>query len=81
MNISEHTRILKAYIDRLTIAELETITRAVGKCWHESFNGNQGSQEDADLKLYSAIMDSLGSMQTHDRDSISAVVSKIVNRT
>ena len=80
VNISEHTRILKAYIDRLPLAELEKIMNASHRTWHEQLNGNANSQEDADFKLYAAIMDGLGNMLTHDRHNITAAIHSIINR-
>ena len=80
MNISEHTRILKAYIDRLPLAELEKIMKASHRTWHEQLNGNANSQEDADFKLYATIMNGLGNMLTHDRHNITTIVSNIVRR-
>ena len=80
MNISEHTRILKAYLDRLTLADLELIYQASRKTYEQQLNGNANSQEDADFKLYVAIMDGLGNMLTHDRHNITAAIHSIINR-
>lgn len=80
MNISEHTRIFKAYIDRMPLAELEKIIQVNNRSWHESLNGNAGSQRDAMTDLFSAIMEALEAMSGHDRTMIAAEVSSIVNR-
>ena len=80
MNISEHTRILKAYLDRLTLADLDLIYQASRKTYEQQLNGNANSQEDADFKLYAAIMDGLGNMLTHDRHNITAAIHSIINR-
>ena len=80
MNISEHTRILKAYLDRLTLADLDFIYQASRKTYEQQLNGNANSQEDADFKLYAAIMDGLGNMLTHDRHNITADIHRIINR-
>lgn len=80
MNISEHTRILKAYLDRLTLADLELIYQASRKTYEQQLNGNANSQEDADFKLYVAIMNGLGNMLTHDRHNITANIHSIINR-
>lgn len=81
MNISEHTRILKAYIDRMPLADLERVMQANNRVWHEVFNGNAGSQREASTDLFSAIMDALGHMSGHDRNMIAAEIQAIVHRT
>lgn len=80
MNISEHTKIFRSYIDRTSLADLKLILDAVERCWREQNNGNRNSQEQADFALYSAIMGSLERMLTHDRHNISVLIHNIVRR-
>lgn len=80
MNISEHTRIYKAYINRTSLADLRIILDALERCWREQNSGNRGSQEEADFALHSVIMGSLERMLSSDRQNITSIVSRIVNR-
>jgi hypothetical protein len=81
MNISEHTRIFCAYINRCTLADLEMILEASRRAWQEQANGNRGSQDEAAFRLHSTIMCTLEKMSSRDRDTLANVVSAIVNRT
>lgn len=80
VNISEHTRILKAYIDRLPLAELEKIMNASHRTWHEQLNGNANSQLDASTKLFAVIMEGLESLSSYDRNNLTAAIHRIINR-
>lgn len=81
MNISEHTQILKAYVDRLTVADLDLIASAVRRAWQEQLNGNAGSQARADGGVRSAIESALSNLSTGDRFNIASITSKTINRT
>ena len=80
MNISEHTRILKAYIDRMTIADLDRICEANRSAWNQAMNGNANSQLDASTKLFAVIMEGLESMTSYDRNNLTAAIHRIINR-
>jgi DNA-binding FadR family transcriptional regulator len=80
MNISEHTRIFKSYIDRMRFDDIEKINDCVMNCMQQTLNGNANSQLDADFALHTAIMTAMESLLTHDRDNITKIVSNTVNR-
>lgn len=80
MNVAEHAKILKSYIDRLSMADLQNIVKVHQYCWDEQLNGNAGSQKTEDEHLYSVILNSLGQMLTHDRDNIAFIIDKTINR-
>ena len=80
MNISEHTRIFKSYIDRMRFDDIEKINDCVMNCMQQTLNGNANSQLDADFALHTAIMTAMESLLTHDRDNITKIVSNVVNR-
>ena len=80
MNISEHTRIFKSYIDRMRFDDVEKINDCVMNCMQQTLNGNANSQLDADFALHTAIMTAMESLLTHDRDNITKIVSNNVNR-
>jgi hypothetical protein len=80
MNVSEHAKILKAYIDRLSMPDLKIITQVHGYCWDEQLNGNAESQRSEDEHLQSVILNALGQMLTHDRDNIARIIDNTLNR-
>jgi len=80
MNVSEHAKILKAYIDRLSMADLKIITQVHSFCWDEQLNGNAGSQRSEDEHLQSVILNALGQMLSHDRDNITRIIDNTLNR-
>lgn len=80
MNVSEHAKILKAYIDRLSTKDLKNILYDVHICWEEQNNGNAASQDAADKALHASILNIIGHMLTHDRDNISLIISNTLNR-
>lgn len=80
MNISEHTRILKAYIDRMTIADLDRICEANRSAWNQAMNGNANSQREAYTALYSEIMNTLENLVGRDLDNIAVEINRIINR-
>lgn len=81
MNISEHTQVLKAYIDRLTVADIDLIASAVRRTWNEQLNGNAGSQAGADDGLRSAIENALSNLSTGDRFNIAAITYRNLRTT
>ena len=80
LNISEHSKILKAYIDRLTMKDLKEILFQVETCKQEQLNGSNKSQQIADTYLQIAIMNALGGMLTSDRDNIGKVIKSTIER-
>ena len=80
MNVSEHSRILTAYIGRLKLHDLRNIVELVERCWREQANGNAGSQDKADLALRTGIMEAVGNMLSHDRNIIADTVTALVTR-
>ena len=80
MNVSEHSRILTAYILRLKLHDLRNIVELVEGCWREQANGNAGSQDKADLALRTGIMEGVGNMLNHDRNIIADTVTATVTR-
>lgn len=80
MNVSEHAKILKSYIDRLSIKDIQDILYHYESCHQESLNGNTNSQKSADVILQGAILNALVKMLPSDRDNITSIIDKTLNR-
>jgi hypothetical protein len=80
MNISEHARILSAYLTRLTHKDLERILEADAECWRAQANYGTNEQLRVQDKFRAVVLEAMGNMLTHDRDNIAQVVQKVVNR-
>lgn len=80
MNISEHSDILKAYVGRISLQDMRNILEAYEGCWQEQNNGNRGSQHHADIRLDTAIREAMGKMLSSDRDNITTIIGRKVNR-
>jgi len=80
MNISEHARILSAYLRRLNKKDLDRIIKADAKCWYASQNNGTNEQIKVQNEFDGVILDIMGNMLSHDRENITTIVAKIVNR-
>lgn len=80
MNISEHARILYAYLGRLTTKDLEAMLEADKQCWLASQNYGINEQIKRQNEYMGVVLDAMGNMATHDKDIIVKIVTDIVNR-
>jgi len=80
MNVSEHARILSAYLSRLSRKDLERILEADAKCWHASQNNGTNEQIRVQDQFNGVVLEAVGNMLAHDREIITTIVTKIVNR-
>jgi hypothetical protein len=80
MNVSEHARILSAYLSRLSRKDLERILEADAKCWHASQNNGTNEQIRVQDQFNGVVLEAMGNMLAHDRQNITTIVNKIVNR-
>lgn len=80
MNISEHARILYAYLGRLSTKDLEAILEADKKCWLASQNYGITEQIKRQNEYMGVVLDAMGNMMPHDKDIIVKIVTDIVNR-
>ena len=77
MKHSEHAQILKAFIERIGIVDLELILEAKRRTMQEAMNGNANSQEHADFQLHSIILGSVDRMLERDRWGITQTIDRI----
>lgn len=73
-----HTRLLMAYVSRLTVSQLERITEAQRNAWHQGMNGSTGAQLDAHNKLEATVKDVISEIIQWDKNVINTVVNKTV---
>lgn len=79
MNTTNHAKILKAYVDKLSINDLREIMYHHESCYQEYLNGNLSSQKNADLILKVSIMNIFERMLIRDKDSITRIITEIIN--
>lgn len=80
MKTSDHAKILKTYIDRLSIKDLRDILFHHESCYQEFLNGNAGSQKNADVVLRGAILNILEKMLASDKHNIERIIEKTLNQ-
>jgi len=80
MNISEHARILSAYLSRLTRKDLDRIMAAEQRWSGSVLNSNSSRQLELQAEFNGVILDVMGNMLQHDKQNITNIVTKIVNR-
>lgn len=80
MKVSDHAKIFKTYIDRLSIKELKDILYHHESCHQEFLNGNANSQKNADVVLYGAILNIFERMLSADKNGIERTIDQILNR-
>jgi hypothetical protein len=80
MNISEHSRIIYAYLARMKTKDLEAILEADKKCWLASQNNGIIEQIKRQNEFMGVVLDAMGNMMAHDKDIITKIVTDIVNR-
>lgn len=71
-----HARILKAYICRLKLADVDAIAAAYRACWREQNSGNRGSQESADRHLEQTIAAAIANALPSDIANIETIMRR-----
>jgi hypothetical protein len=80
MNVSEHAKILKAYIDKMSMKDLKDILYHKESCFEEHLHGTDASQKSADVILYASILNIIGNMMPVAREHIDSTIDKTLNR-
>jgi DNA-binding GntR family transcriptional regulator len=80
MNVSEHARILSAYLSRLTRKDFERILEADAKWRHACQNNGTNEQIRVQDQFNGVVLEAMGNMLAYDRQNITTIVNKIVNR-
>jgi hypothetical protein len=73
----DHTKILNAYLCRLTTADLENILKHDKKGWQEMLNGNRNSQAQAQAGFYAAVVNAVNNLSRHDLELIERAIEGI----
>lgn len=80
MKTSEHAKILKTYIDRLSTKDIKDILYHHESCQQEFLNGNAISQANADIILRGAILNIIEKMLVTDKNNIERIIEKTINK-
>lgn len=80
MKTSDHAKIFKAYIDRMSLKELKDVLYHHDSCYKEFLNGNANSQKNADIVLYATILNLFEKMLSADKKGIDSIIEKTFNR-
>ena len=78
MTTEQHTKILSAYLNRMTLADLRKITAQIESCWNSAMNHGNSKQREERVKLDSIIESAVLRMTDHDLSIVSDVVSEVV---
>ena len=73
----DHTKILNAYLCRLTRADLENILEHDKKGWQEMLNGNRNSQAQAQAGFYAAVANAISNLSRHDLEIIERAIDGV----
>lgn len=79
MKASDHTKIFKTYIDRMSLKELKDVLYQHDSCYQEFLNGNANSQKNADIVLYATILNIFERMLSVDKKGIDSIIEKTFN--
>ena len=74
----DHTRILNAYLSRLTIGDIENIVKKNMICCNEMLNGNANGQLDAEAGMYAAISQAIDNLTRSDKLLIESILRDCV---
>lgn len=73
----DHTRILNAYLSRLTTADLQNILKHENRRLHEMLNGNRNSQLQAQSGFYAAVANAVNNLSKHDLELIERAIEGV----
>ena len=80
MNVSEHSRILSAYLSRLTRKDLEAIMEAEARWHYAAWNHSSSEAVALQNEFNGVVLEAVGNLLTYDKKNITTIVTKIVNR-
>jgi hypothetical protein len=72
----DHTRILHAYLARLSNKDLQAILKADDDCWHAQLNYGNSGQLKAQADFYTVVSKAVDSMLEHDLDYVVKVINE-----
>lgn len=72
----DHTRILHAYLARLTNKDLEAILKADNDCWHAQLNYGNSGQLKAQSDFYDVVCKAVDSIIEHDLSIIESILGE-----
>lgn len=72
----DHSRILNAYLARMTLADLENITQASKRWNHAAMNYTNSEQIKRQAGFYAAVCNSINNLIAHDINYIELVINE-----
>lgn len=73
-----HERILRAYLARLTLADVRALAAAIESTCQEQMNGTASSQLAAGMAFDAAVNTAIGRMLTCDKQTIASIVRGVI---
>jgi hypothetical protein len=74
MNDYNHVQILNAYISRLTLADINNISKHIERCVNAQLNNSNSTQLKEQAGLYAAVCNTINNLIKHDKALISDVI-------
>ena len=74
----DHSRLLHAYLSRLTSADIENIFKHDRECLQHQLNGNNSAQLQAQASFYASVCQAVGNIGKYDKELIKTIVEDCV---
>jgi hypothetical protein len=78
INARQHTTILTAYLSRLSLADLRSITAAAAECHQAQLNEGLSAQVSRQRDMREAIDQAVNGLVNHDRHLITLTITDVV---
>lgn len=73
----DHTKILNAYLSRITRGDWENLFKQDHKCLEQQLNGNMTGQLEAQAGFYAAVDNAIKNLSKHDLELIEKIVNGV----
>jgi hypothetical protein len=74
----DHSKILNAYLARITRADWENLLKHDDKCLQQQLNGNMTGQIEAQKGFYAAVCNAVNNLSTYDKELINKLVLEAI---
>jgi hypothetical protein len=75
MNNNQHTRILNAYISRLTLNDINNIKEAIEKATYAQMHLNNNAQQMEQNNIHNTTCEIIHNMLQHDKNIIAQIIN------
>jgi hypothetical protein len=73
----DHTKILNAYLARITRSDWENLFQKDHKCLEQQLNGNMTGQIEAQAGFYAAVANAINNLSKHDLELIERTIEGV----